>query len=62
MCRYLMGEEKLNWKKKYWLIIEDEFTSMKLSYFTSRKPEAGDKVVDFIFFGKRKDPNFGKYL
>jgi hypothetical protein len=47
---------------KYWLLIEDKFTSMKWSFFVNRKPEAGKIIVDFIKVGRNKDPDFGKIL
>ena len=47
---------------RYWLIIEDEFTSMKWSFFIHRKPEAGRILVDFIKKGRADNPKFGSYL
>jgi hypothetical protein len=47
---------------KYWLLIEDEYTSMKWSFFVNRKPKAGKTIIEFIKSGRNKDPDFGKFL
>jgi hypothetical protein len=39
---------------KYWLLIEDEYTSMKWSFFDNRKPEAGKIIIEFIKSGRNK--------
>jgi hypothetical protein len=47
---------------KYWLLIEDKYTSMKWSFFVNRKPKAGKIIIELIKSRRNKDPDFGKFL
>ena len=47
---------------KFWLLIEDENTSMKWSYFLNKKSDLATKVVSFVKAMKQKDPESPKFL
>ena len=45
-----------------WILIEDQATSMKWSYFGRRKNEVSDVVYELILKLKNKDNSLSKYL
>ena len=47
---------------KFWILIVDEATDMKWSYFVKLKSELKRKVIDFIKELKSKDNKFVKYI
>ena len=49
-------------KRNMWILIEDQATSMKWSYFGRRKNEVSDVVYEFILKLKNKDNSLSKYL
>ena len=49
-------------KKNMWILIEDQASTMKWSYFGRRKNELIDIVYDFILKLKKTNENLGKFL
>ena len=47
---------------KFWILIVDEATDMKWSYFVKLKSELKRKVIDLIKELKSKDNKFVKYI
>lgn len=48
--------------KVTWLLIEDQATSMKWSFFMRRKGELIEKMMSFIKSQRSKDPESVKYI